>query len=143
MFKKKFKISTQTLVSNKDKKNIIAILKQVYNPTEVDKLVTTHSEIRQDKLTSSKDCIYTLISDEDGEMPILGCHEAKGNIKELFPTMYALFKVPNLIPTVFYLKQGVESFVTNGADLMWPGVERVESHLEIEEDEETKGISIG
>jgi len=26
---------------------------------------------------------------------------------------------------------------------MWPGVERVESHLEIEEDEETKGISIG
>jgi translation initiation factor 2D len=145
MFKKKFKVSTQTLVSNKDKKHIINILKQVYNESEVDKLITTHSEIRQDKLPSSKDSIYTLISDEEGEVPILACHEAKGNILELLPTIYALFKVPFLVPTRFYLKTGVESFITNGAHLMWPGVHRVEYRPEaeqIEVEEEVKGKDI-
>lgn len=145
MFKKKFKISTQTLVSNKDKKNILNILKQVYNESEVDKLITINSQIRQDKLPSlQKYSIYTLISDEEGEIPILACHESKGGILELYPTVYALFKVPNLVPTKFYLKASVESFITNGAHLMWPGVDRVEycreaEQVEEEPEEETKG----
>jgi predicted ribosome-associated RNA-binding protein Tma20 len=75
-------------------------------------------------------------------MPILACHEAKGNVKELFPTIYALLKVPNLVPTSFFLKTGVESYITNGADLMWPGVDRVEYSPEISEkdEEDSKGI---
>ena len=43
--------------------------------------------------------------------------------------MYALFKVPFLIKTIFHLKLGVESYITNGANLMWPGVERIECSL--------------
>ena len=143
MFKKKFKVSAQTLVANKDKKNVINILNQLYNEAEVPKLLTNQSEVRQDKLTSPKDSIYTLISNEEGEVPILTCHEAKGNVLELIPSVYALFKVPYLIPTIFYLKLGVESYITNGAHLMWPGVERVEYRPLIKEeedkDEETKG----
>jgi len=142
MFKKRFKVSVQTLVANKDKRNLVNILKQLYNEPEVNKLVNPHSEIRQDKLTSCKDSIYTLISDEEGEIPILACHEAKGSILELFPSVYTLFKVPHLVPTAFYLKTGVESYIQNGADLMWPGIERVEYNpivLDEEEVEENKG----
>jgi predicted ribosome-associated RNA-binding protein Tma20 len=64
-------------------------------------------------------------------MPVLACHEAKGNVKELFKTVYALLKVPNLVPTSFFLKTGVESYITNSADLMWPGVDRVEYTLKL------------
>jgi len=146
MFKKRFKVSIQALVANKDKRNIVNILKQLYNESEVNKLLSAHSEIRHDKLTSCKDSIYTLISDEEGEIPILACHEAKGNILELFPSIYTLFKVPNIVPTVFYLKPGVESYIQNGADLMWPGIERVEYNPIIAEEEkeieETKGIKL-
>mmetsp|Transcript_32851 Transcript_32851/g.37612 ORF Transcript_32851/g.37612 Transcript_32851/m.37612 type:complete len:237 (-) Transcript_32851:1297-2007(-) len=125
MFKKKFKISTQTTVSNKDKKDVISILKQIYSESQVEKLLTTNTELRHDKLTSSKDSIYTLISDSEGEIPLIACHEAKGGIQELYPSIYAFFKVPFLVPTIFYLKAGVESYITNGAHLMWPGVDRV------------------
>ena len=143
MFKKKFKVASQNLVSNKDKKNMIKILKLVYPENEVDKLVTTDSELRMDKIAGSKDKIYTLISPEESrevQTPLFACHEAKGGVQELYPTIYALFKVPYLTKTVFYLKRGVESFITNGANLMWPGVDRVETATpQQDDDEESKG----
>lgn len=142
MFKKKFKISAQFSVSNKDKKEVIAILKQVYRESEVEKLITPNCELRQDKITASKDYIYTLISDDEGEIPLLAYHEAKGGIKEVYPSIYALLRVPFFVPTIFYLKPGVESFIINGAHLMWPGVDRVEYNNpeEQKDQEENKGI---
>ena len=58
-------------------------------------------------------------------------------MQELFPTIYTLFKTPWIVPTVFYLKSGVESYLINGADLMWPGVERVEYRPDKEEEKAT------
>ena len=53
----------------------------------------------------------------------------------ILPTMYMLFErcpsystlQPNSIsPIKIFLKLGVENFIFNGADLMWPGIVNVE-----------------
>ena len=53
----------------------------------------------------------------------------------IFPTMYMLFeKCPSysvleqnsITPIKIFLKFGVENFIFNGADLMWPGIVNVE-----------------
>ena len=139
MFKKKFKVSTQFSVSGKDRKTLISVLSHVYRESEVDKLFPSNVDLRHDKITASKDSVYTLISDNEGEIPLIACHETKGGIKELYPSIYALLRVPFLVPTVFYLKPGVESFIINGANLMWPGVERFEHSEPQEEIQEAKG----
>lgn len=39
-----------------------------------------------------------------------------------YPTLYLLFKVGETVPLKIFLKEGVEQFIFNGADLMWPGI---------------------
>jgi predicted ribosome-associated RNA-binding protein Tma20 len=38
------------------------------------------------------------------------------------PTIYLLFLFEKLPALRIYLKEGVEQYIFNGADLMWPGV---------------------
>jgi predicted ribosome-associated RNA-binding protein Tma20 len=40
---------------------------------------------------------------------------------DFFPTLYTLGAYPNIIPSLT-LCEGVETFIFNGANLMWPGV---------------------
>ncbi|KAF3787587.1 Eukaryotic translation initiation factor 2D [Nymphaea thermarum] len=56
----------------------------------------------------------------EGGFPILFDVDGRGS--ELFPTVFALWKVPELLPA-FVLKGGeVSRFVISGADLMFPGI---------------------
>lgn len=41
------------------------------------------------------------------------------------PSMYCMFKMNYIVPLEIHLKEGVQSFVFKGADLMWPGVREV------------------
>jgi predicted ribosome-associated RNA-binding protein Tma20 len=38
------------------------------------------------------------------------------------PTIYLLFALEKLPALKVYLKEGVEQYIFNGADLMWPGI---------------------
>ena len=53
--------------------------------------------------------------------------DIKSNV--IFPSLYLLFKFQNLAKLGLFLKEGVETFVFKGADVMWPGV----SHVNVEE----------
>jgi len=49
-----------------------------------------------------------------------------GNQGTLYlPTVYLLFQLDKLPSLKVYLKQGVEQYLFNGADLMWPGVRSI------------------
>ncbi len=43
------------------------------------------------------------------------------------PSLYLLFQLDKLPPLRIYLKDGVEQFIYNGADLMWPGIKSMSS----------------
>ncbi|XP_040364039.1 eukaryotic translation initiation factor 2D isoform X2 [Rosa chinensis] len=56
----------------------------------------------------------------EGGFPMFFDIDGRG--KEIFPTVYALWKVPDLLPS-FMLKGGeVSRYVIGGADLMFPGI---------------------
>jgi len=49
-----------------------------------------------------------------------------GNLETLyFPTIYLLYLLEKLPSLSVYLNQGVEEYICNGADLMWPGVHSI------------------
>lgn len=48
----------------------------------------------------------------------------------ILPSLYLLFAQPDLPIVRVFLKEGVEKFIFNGADLMFPGIKSVYPNLE-------------
>ena len=57
-----------------------------------------------------------------GKTPLMFSIESGNQGKIYLPTLYLLFQLEKFPPLQVFLKKGVEQFVYNGADLMWPGI---------------------
>eukprot|EP00347_Sterkiella_histriomuscorum_P011099 403373759 len=68
-----------------------------------------------DKIQGSKAVIYSR-----QKVPLMFCPDAK--LGSYFPTIYMLFQFQESGLLKCFLKTGVESYIFNGADLMWPGI---------------------
>ena len=49
----------------------------------------------------------------------------------------------NILPLQIYLKQGVESFIFNGADLMWPGIYSINLDQDEDADKANEDFKMG
>lgn len=69
-----------------------------------------------DKIAGSKTQILSR-----NKTPLLFTVDSKAGTAYL-PTIYLLFRLEKLPALRVYLKEGVEQYIFNGADLMWPGI---------------------
>ena len=113
MFKKPYKLSTQSILSTKDRKNLISQLQKQFDLKPASS-VSILTEWKVKKIEKSKVLIYT-----DQINPLFVDSTSNHN---LFPTLYAFNFFPDLVKWVFYICPTVSKFIENGANLMWKGV---------------------
>lgn len=118
MFKKPVDVKTTQRLSGADKKKLRRTAKERFpqaSDADLDAILPPKVEI-----TVAKYPNHALVYGIEGEFPMIFNVDARGH--ELFPTVYALWKVPHLLPA-FTLKGGeVSRYVIGGADLMFPGI---------------------
>jgi len=97
--------------------------KQGFSPASIS-LLFDHKEhdIHIEKLVGQRTVVYSR-----NEIPLLFNPEGAKANTTLFPSCYFMFQQMALEEKdegvlKIYLKPGVESFIFNGADLMWPGI---------------------
>ena len=123
MFKKPFKIANSHSVANKDKKKMKEnLIKMNYHPESVaaflDDKNYNNEELTMDKLQGLKAVLFSR-----NKTPLMFQPDNKSN--SYYPTVYLLFQMEQLPHLKVYLKSGVEQFIFNGADLMWPGIKSI------------------
>ncbi|KAJ0972861.1 hypothetical protein J5N97_020820 [Dioscorea zingiberensis] len=118
MFKKSFDAKSQQRLSGADKKKLRRTVKEKFpqaSDADLDAILPPKAEIVLAKC-SNRAHVYSI----EGGVPMFFDVDGRGT--EIFPTVYALWKVPELLPC-FLLKGGeVSRFVIGGADLMFPGI---------------------
>ncbi|KAL8225868.1 hypothetical protein R6Q57_018425 [Mikania cordata] len=118
MFKKSLEAKSQQRLSGADRKKLKRTIKERFpnaSDTDLDILIPNKVEIAVSK-QPNRAVIYSL----EGGLPMF--FDVDGRGKTIFPTVYALWKVPYLLPA-FILKGGeVSRYVVGGADLMFPGI---------------------
>ncbi|PIN11625.1 Filamentous baseplate protein Ligatin, contains PUA domain [Handroanthus impetiginosus] len=119
MFKKAVEAKSQQRLSGADRKKLKRTIRERFpnaSDADIDVLLPPKVEI-----TVSKYPNRVLVYGLEGDCPMF--YESDGRGSEILPTVYALWKVPNLLPA-FMLKGGeVSRFVLGGADLMFPGIQ--------------------
>lgn len=118
MFKKSLEAKSQQRLSGADRKKLKRTIKERFrnaSDSEIDSILPPKAEITIVKL-QNRVHLYGV----EGGFPMFFDIDGRGT--EIFPTVYALWKVPDLLPA-FILKGGeVSRFVIGGADLMFPGI---------------------
>ncbi|KAJ8759478.1 hypothetical protein K2173_007091 [Erythroxylum novogranatense] len=118
MFKKAVEAKSHQRISGADKKKLRRNLRDKFaraSDADLDVLLPTKSEITVSKF-QNRVHVYSI----EGDFPMFLDVDGRGS--EIFPTVFALWKVPELLPS-FILKAGeVSRFVLSGADLMFPGI---------------------
>lgn len=118
MFKKTVEVKSQQRLSGADRKKLRRTIRERFpnaSDADFDTLLPPKAEF-----TVSKYPNRILVYGLEGDCPLFFDIDGRGN--EIFPTVYALWKVPGLLPA-FVLKGGeVSRFVIGGADLMFPGI---------------------
>ncbi|GJM85267.1 hypothetical protein PR202_ga01702 [Eleusine coracana subsp. coracana] len=118
MFKKHVDVKALQRLSGADKKKLRRTAKERFpqaSDADLDAILPPKVEI-----TVAKYPNRALVYGIEGECPVIFDIDGRGH--ELFPTVYALWKVPHLLPA-FMLKGGeVSRYVIGGADLMFPGI---------------------
>ncbi|XP_021760843.1 eukaryotic translation initiation factor 2D-like [Chenopodium quinoa] len=118
MFKKAVEAKSLQRLSGADKKKLRRSVKEKFSrasDADVDVLLPPKGEITLAKFQNR-----VLVYGVEGGFPMF--FDADGRGSELYPTVYALWKVPDLVPA-FMLKGGeVSRFIIGGADLMFPGI---------------------
>ncbi|KAL0326446.1 UNVERIFIED_CONTAM: Eukaryotic translation initiation factor 2D [Sesamum radiatum] len=119
MFKKAVEPKSQQRLSGADRKKLKRAIRDRFrnaSDPHIDLLLPPKVEI-----TVSKYPNRVLVYGLEGDCPMF--YDGDGRGSEIFPTVYALWKVPDLLPA-FTLKGGeVSRFVLGGADLMFPGIQ--------------------
>lgn len=118
LFKKPLPTTSRNLVGNKDRKRLRKQLITLFPRSETaidEELLHRNEEITVMKVPGSRISIYF---NREGH-PLF--FETDNTGSSLFPTVYALSRVPTILPC-FLLHSPVSKFVLNGADLMVPGV---------------------
>lgn len=118
MFKKANEVRALQRLSGADRKKLRRNVCERFpsaSDADIDAILPPKTEITVAKLTN-RALVYAV----EGGPPMLFDVDGRGN--EIFPTVYALWKVPTLLKS-FVLKGGeVSRFVIGGADLMFPGI---------------------
>ncbi|KAL5213367.1 hypothetical protein ABZP36_024214 [Zizania latifolia] len=118
MFKKHVDVKALQRLSGADKKKLRRTAKERFpqaSDADLDAILPPKVEV-----TVAKYPNRVLVYGIEGEFPMLFDVDGRGH--ELFPTVYALWKVPDMLPA-FTLKGGeVSRFILGGADLMFPGI---------------------
>lgn len=118
MFKKSNEVRALQRLSGADRKKLRRNVCQRFSSASdavIDDILPPKTEITVAKLTNRAH-VYAV----EGGPPMLFDVDGRGN--EIFPTVYALWKVPTLVKS-FLLKGGeVSRFIIGGADLMFPGI---------------------
>lgn len=113
MFKKPVKIGAQNQLSGKDRKTMRNKLITIFDEACVEKLLALNDKIISCKASGSKMLIYN-----GNDYPVFVDGTGKG---DFFPSLYSVQAYEPLIKSI-EINEGVESFIYNGANLMWPGV---------------------
>ena len=113
MFKKAIKIGAQNQLSGKDRKNIKNKLSVQFNAKAIQTIVAQQEKINCNKVSGSKVLIYM-----GDDFPLFVDGTGK---EDFFPTVYLCAAYEPVVPSI-YLNEGVQSYIFNGANLMWPGV---------------------
>ncbi|GIM15473.1 hypothetical protein Vretimale_18249 [Volvox reticuliferus] len=118
MFKKPFSIGQSHKVSGADRKKLRRALEKAFGVSEeaLEALLPAKAgELECAKLASPSRVVLYL---HDGQ-PILIDPNGKG---DLAPTIFALWRLPTLLPQVYVKHPAVSRYIVGGADLMLPGV---------------------
>ncbi|KAG8183564.1 hypothetical protein JTE90_025124 [Oedothorax gibbosus] len=128
MFRKPYKVKTSTTIKGSERRRLRTLVETSYpnlTPDDVNKLVPNKSEMNQVKAmthTGSTAMLYY-----SGQNPTFFTIEDR-----CYPTLYTLWQYPKLLPLVTTGRPVLDK-ITNGADLMAPGVivdERFVSELD-------------
>ncbi|KAG7985184.1 hypothetical protein I3843_03G012300 [Carya illinoinensis] len=118
MFKKTVEAKSHQRLSGADRKKLKRTVKDRFpraSDADIDVLLPPKAEITVTKL-QNRVHVYGV----EGGFPMFFDIDGRGT--EIYPTVFALWKVPELLPA-FILKGGeVSRFVIGGADLMFPGI---------------------
>ncbi|KAK8698340.1 hypothetical protein V6N13_114464 [Hibiscus sabdariffa] len=118
MFKKAVEAKAQQRLSGADRKKLKRTIRYRFpraSDADIDALLPPKAEI-----TVSKFQNRVLVYGVEGGYPLFFDVDGRGS--EIYPTVFALWKLPDLLPS-FMLKGGeVSRFVIGGADLMFPGI---------------------
>ncbi|XP_020238274.1 eukaryotic translation initiation factor 2D [Cajanus cajan] len=118
MFKKAVEAKSHQRLSGADRKKLRRSIKDKFqraSDSDLDALLPPKAEITVSKF-QNRVHVYSV----EGGFPMFFDVDGRGS--DIFPTVYALWMVPELLP-VFVLKGGeVSRFVIGGADLMFPGI---------------------
>ncbi|CAL9079329.1 unnamed protein product [Musa textilis] len=118
MFKKPVEAKLLQRLSGADKKKLRRTTKERFphaSDADIDEILPPKADITVAKYTNRVH-VYVI----EGGLPMLFDIDGRGT--EIYPTVYALWKVPELLPS-FLLKGGeVSRYVIGGADLMFPGI---------------------
>ncbi|KAM3338304.1 eukaryotic translation initiation factor 2D isoform X1 [Capsicum galapagoense] len=118
MFKKAVDAKSHQRLSGGDRKKLRRTIRERFSNASdslVDLLLPSKAELAVSKYPN-RVLVYVL----EGDCPIFFDVDGRGH--HIFPTVYALWRVPELLPA-FLLKGGeVSRFVLGGADLMFPGI---------------------
>uniref|UniRef100_A0A2P2KQU3 SUI1 domain-containing protein n=3 Tax=Rhizophora mucronata TaxID=61149 RepID=A0A2P2KQU3_RHIMU len=118
MFKKAVDAKSHQRLSGADRKKLKRTIRNKFpcpSDTDIDVLLPPKAEITVSKF-QNRVHVYSV----EGGFPMFFDVDGRGS--EIFPTVFALWKVPEMLPS-FMLKGGeVSRYVIGGADLMFPGI---------------------
>ncbi|CAK8575219.1 unnamed protein product [Lathyrus sativus] len=118
MFKKAVEAKSQQRLSGADRKKLKRTIRDKFpraSDSDLDILLPPKVEITVAKF-QTRVHVYAV----EGGFPVFFDVDGRGS--DIFPTVYALWMVPELLPA-FILKGGeVSRYVIGGADLMFPGI---------------------
>jgi translation initiation factor 2D len=123
MFRKDFKSKGHTQVKSSDRKKLRQQLQQIYPILNDDLLSLIVPLGKGEDFTSCKILLSTgddIVVYSTNKIPWFFIIDDK--IERLFPTVYLLWKCPDLLPIKFHTHKHVFSKLINGADLMLPGL---------------------
>ncbi|KAB2071812.1 hypothetical protein E1A91_A08G256900v1 [Gossypium mustelinum] len=118
MFKKAVEAKAQQRLSGADRKKLKRTIRDRFpraSDADIDALLPPKAEITVSKF-QNRVHVYGV----EGGFPLFFDVDGRGS--EIYPTVFALWKLPEMLP-YFMLKGGeVSRFVIGGADLMFPGI---------------------
>lgn len=114
MWKKKPVLAPKHVISGKERKQLISALSKSFDQPALETLLNSNENLSRAKI--SKTTTNVLFSEKD---PLI--FEQTGD-DQPFPSVFALALSSRLVPLCIVVKPGVEKFLKNGANLMWPGV---------------------
>ncbi|KAK4285070.1 hypothetical protein QN277_001814 [Acacia crassicarpa] len=119
MFKKAVEAKSHQRLSGADRKKLKRTIKEKFpraSDSDIDVLLPPKAEITVAKFQNR-----VLVYGVEGGFPMFFDVDGRGS--DIFPTVYALWMVPELLPAFMLKGGGVSRYVIGGADLMFPGID--------------------